>query len=283
MRRVYVVAMCGLLVVSATLHAQDTRKREPFVSTAWMQQHLNDPSVRILATGNRASYDKGHIPGAAFIEHDDTLDAAAGSHQIRKPEALAQLFEAAGVSDGMHLVLYGDAPMTTGWIYTGLALIGQGPNVSMLDGSAEQWRRENRPLSTKPESHVRGHLTVRVPSNHAVTTPWVREHLRDPGVRLLDVRTPAEWQGGHLPGATLVEWQSLFADPQTLRWKRPDELRALFAAAGVAPGQEAITYCAVGMRASLMMWAANAVGIPARVYVGSWEEWHRSAGNPVDK
>jgi len=32
--------------------------------------------------------------------------------------------------------------------------------------------------------------------------------------------------------------------------------------AGVAPGQEVVTYCAVGMRASLMHWAAVAHHAP---------------------
>jgi hypothetical protein len=53
------------------------------------------------------------------------------------------------------------------------------------------------------------------------------------------------------------------------------------AAAGVAANQECVTYCAVGMRASLMYWAARSVGIPARVYVGSWQDWQRDSSNPI--
>ena len=35
------------------------------------------------------------------------------------------------------------------------------------------------------------------------------------------------------------------------------------------------------MRASLMYWAARSVGIPARVYVGSWQDWQRDSSNPI--
>jgi len=66
-----------------------------------------------------------------------------------------------------------------------------------------------------------------------------------------------------------------------LKFKTKDEIQALLAGAGVGPGQEAVTYCAVGMRASLMYWAAQAVGIPARVYVGSWQDWRRDSTNPI--
>jgi len=44
-----------------------------------------------------------------------------------------------------------------------------------------------------------------------------------------------------------------------------------------------VTYCAIGMRASLMFWAAQSVGVPARVYVGSWQDWNRDAKNPIVK
>jgi thiosulfate/3-mercaptopyruvate sulfurtransferase len=51
--------------------------------------------------------------------------------------------------------------------------------------------------------------------------------------------------------------------------------------AGVKPGQQVVTYCMVGMRASLMYWAAKSVDLPARVYVGSWQDWARNSDNPV--
>jgi thiosulfate/3-mercaptopyruvate sulfurtransferase len=111
----------------------------------------------------------------------------------------------------------------------------------------------------------------------------VRSQLQTPGLALLDVRTTREWNGGHLPGATLILWQDLFADQKTMKWKSPTELRALFERAGVKPGQQIVTYCAVGMRASLMAWAATSLGLPAQVYVGSWQDWSQNAANPVVK
>ena len=102
-----------------------------------------------------------------------------------------------------------------------------------------------------------------------------------PEIRLLDVRTDDEWKHGHLPGATLVYWQDLFADRQTLKFKPLEDIRALFARAGVSANKEVVTYCAVGMRASLMYFAARAAGVPARVYVGSWQDWQHDSNNPI--
>jgi 3-mercaptopyruvate sulfurtransferase SseA len=44
-----------------------------------------------------------------------------------------------------------------------------------------------------------------------------------------------------------------------------------------------VTYCAVGMRASLMGWAVRSVGIPARIYLGSWQDWSGNPSNPIIK
>jgi 3-mercaptopyruvate sulfurtransferase SseA len=49
----------------------------------------------------------------------------------------------------------------------------------------------------------------------------------------------------------------------------------------VKPGQEVVTYCMIAMRASLMYWAAKSIGLPARIYVGSWHDWSSSSENPV--
>ena len=267
-----------LLAPPAPAARQATDTPGPLVSTEWLQQHLSDPLVRIVATGDEGRYDRGHIPGARFLEHMDTLGSG---HVLLRPEPLAAVLAKAGVTDGARVVLYGDSPMTTGWVYMALASVGHAADVSMLDGSVELWRSEGRSVSTTAPPAASGHLTVRPAPDVAVDAAWVKSRLESPAVRLLDVRTTGEWDLGHLPGATLVLWQDLFADQRSLKFKSPEEMRALFTRAGFTPGQQIVTYCAVGMRASLMYWAALTAGLPARVYVGSWQDWQRDSSNPV--
>ena len=250
----------------------------PLVSTEWLAAHLDDPLVRVVATGDEGRYDRGHIPGARFLEHMDTLGP---SHRLLPPDALAAVLAKAGAADGTRVVLYGDSPMTTGWVYMAFASLGHAANVSLLDGSMELWRSQNRPVSTTNPAAGTGRLSVRAAPDIIVDAKWVKSQLQSPSIHLLDVRTNNEWNGGHLPGATLVFWQEIFADQRSLTFKSQDELRAFFARAGVKPGQQVVTYCAVGMRASLMYWAALRAGLPARVYLGSWQDWSRDAANPV--
>ena len=262
--------------------SQATAAPGPLVSTEWLAQHIDDPRVRVVATGDQGRYARGHIPGARFVEHMDTLGGGDG-HHLAAPDALAAMLAKAGVTDGMHVVLYGDSPMTTGWVFMAMASVGHGGDVSFLDGSVELWRAEGRTVQTTAPAAASGTLTVRSAPDVIVDAKYVRGRLESPDVRVLDVRTTGEWNGGHLPGATLILWQDLYADQRTLKFKSPEELRALFAKAGVKPGQQVVTYCAVGMRASLMYFAARMTGLPARVYLGSWQDWSHDATNPVVK
>jgi thiosulfate/3-mercaptopyruvate sulfurtransferase len=282
MQALFVFATTVALSVSsgAAVAPQSTTSLEPgpLVSTAWLQQHLADPRVRVIGTGDRDRFDRAHVPGARFLEHMDTLE---GNHHLLPVDRLAAVLARAGAADGTRIVLYGDSPMTTGWVFMALASVGHGNDVSMLDGNIELWLSEKRPIATDTAPAATGRLTVKPASDISVDRSWVRGHLESPDVRVLDVRTKRERDAGHLPGATLVLWQDLFADQRTLKFKSIDELRALFTHAGVQPRQQVVTYCAVGMRASLMYWAARLVGVPARVYVGSYQDWQQDSANPI--
>jgi thiosulfate/3-mercaptopyruvate sulfurtransferase len=253
---------------------------DPIVSTDWLQAHLKDRNVRVVDVSEHGTYESGHIAGAVFMDHMATVGPG---HRLLPPDALAKAWAKAGVTDDSRVVLYGDSPMATGWMYLSLSAIGHGDHVSMLDGGVRLWESEKRDVSKAAPTVAPGTLTVKPAPDVMVDADYVRSRLESPTVRILDVRTNGEFAGGHLPGATLILWQNLFADTKTMKFKPREEMRALLAAAGVKDGQEVITYCAVGMRASLMYFAARAVGVPAKVYVGSWQDWQHDARNPIVK
>jgi thiosulfate/3-mercaptopyruvate sulfurtransferase len=250
----------------------------PIISTEWLSAHLNDPNVRIVDVSEHEQYDRAHIPGAVPMDHMLTV---GDQHRMLPPDRLAAVWEKLGVSDDTHVVLYGTSPMATGWVYMSLAVIGHGDQVSMLDGGIKLWQVEKRATATTRANPTPGRLSVRPAPDIVVDAAFVRSNLQTNDVRLLDVRTTQEFNNGHLPGATLILWQDLFADRDLLKFKSVDEIRALLTDAGVHPGQQVVTYCAVGMRASLMYWAARAAGVPARVYLGSYSDWIRDSSNPT--
>lgn len=101
---------------------------------------------------------------------------------------------------------------------------------------------------------------------HRVTVEEARELIED-GARVIDVREPHEYQGGHVPDATLIPVNSVFDRREEL----PEDGKIVFV-------------CAVGQRSALACEMAAAAGLPAeRLYnlEGGTEAWI-AAGEPVE-
>ena len=105
-----------------------------------------------------------------------------------------------------------------------------------------------------------------------------------------DARTVAEMagtgtrlsnRGGVIPSAIPVYWEDLL-DPEKKTFKPADDLRALYAAKGLAPADDVIAYCWVGHRSGVDLFALHLIGFDhLRNYLGSWEEWSRRMDLPT--
>src|SRR5579864_1159314 len=133
-RSLIFAALAALLVVSPrTSRAQPAASRS-LVSADWLQDHLNDPKVRVIFAGERDAYNRAHIPGARRLEHMETLGP---NHHLLGGQALAPVLEKAGAADEVRIVLYGDSPMVVGWVYMAFASLGHAADVALLDGNLE--------------------------------------------------------------------------------------------------------------------------------------------------
>ena len=84
---------------------------------------------------------------------------------------------------------------------------------------------------------------------------------------------------GHIPGAKSLPYTSVYDSEGKL--KSPEELKALFAQAGVKPGDHVVAYCQVGGQSSAVVFAARTVGIEPQLYDGSFQDWSKR-GLPVE-
>jgi thiosulfate/3-mercaptopyruvate sulfurtransferase len=259
--------------------AQAAAHPEMIVSTQWLADHLNDPNVVILQIGqNKAQYDEHHIPGARYLDFDDFMVDHDGIHsELPAVDKLKGTFEKLGVSDNSHVVLYtlDWYPMAARGYYT-LDYLGHGEKTSLLDGGYQQWKAENRPLSTDPVTPARTTFTPHVNENVRALLEEAQAVSQDGSGKavLVDSRPPKRYRDGHLPGATNVYWKETIVDEdKSPVFLPPDQLRALFKSRGITDGEKLVTYCEIGWQASHVYFVAKYLGYNDAMYDGSFNEW----------
>ena len=251
MRRIRILfGAAALLALTACPLPRELRENPPppvnadlLVSASQLQRRLDQPTTVILHVGrDRASYDAGHIPGARFLALASIVTERNGlPAELPSVEALDQAFEAVGVSDDSHVVVYGDlGGLAAGRAFFTLDYLGHPPAV--LDGGLQAWRAAGHAVETAAPAARRGSFTPRPHPELLVDADWVRGHLRDTTVALIDARPPEQFAGtepgegvtrpGHIPGARNLFWQNTVATPANPVLRSPEVMRALYRLAG---------------------------------------------------
>ncbi|MBW8814569.1 MAG: 3-mercaptopyruvate sulfurtransferase [Caulobacterales bacterium] len=130
-------------------------------------------------------------------------------------------------------------------------------------------------------------------SDPLVSTAWLSEHLRDPGVRIVDATLPLVGQSGHgrdsylaghIPGAVFFDINAI-ADPETdlpHMLPTPEAFAAAAGALGLGRDATVVVYDAHGIySAPRVWWTLRVMGFP-NVFVldGGLKRW-RAEGRPV--
>jgi thiosulfate/3-mercaptopyruvate sulfurtransferase len=259
----------ALLLAVSAVSAQSRDTSVPLlVSSSWLGEHLQDRDVVILWT-DQGNHDEALIPGARAVPHE-SLMTMQGGHSLAPGADLVRVLRAAGVSNDSHVVVYGD-PLSAGWLFFALDSLGH-QRVSLLDGGLPKWRSENRPIARTPTVPAPGTFTPSPRSQVVVAADDVQTWMKS-GAVALDARSPREFEAGHIPGAKLLPWQDMFADPRQQVFKTREAMLEMFRAAGVTPGARLVVYCQIGMRSSALYFAARYAGLDVSNYVGSWSDW----------
>ena len=261
------------------------------------------------ASGEK-QYLQAHIPGAVYAHLDHALSdkgspdasgepqphpgaASGGRHPLPSRGKFAMWLSGVGFANDMQAVVYDrNGANYCGRLWWMLKWAGH-EAVAMLDGGLQAWQAAGGEVRSGPEpSHFQSNFELRSPLRRLVTTAEVKRQLGQPGLTLVDARAAPRFRGevepldpvaGHIPGALNRPFsQNIGADG---RFKNRTELRAEFEAllAGRDPGS-VVHHCGSGVSAIPNVVAMELAGYaPAGLYAGSFSEWSRTPGLPVEK
>ena len=278
------------------------------ISTDELARRLGAPGVRVFdcttylrprpeggyaVESGRANYDRGHLPGAAFL--DLPRDLSVRDHKLRFTlpplDELVRAFAAQGIGHGTFVVLYSHA--TPNWatrIWWMLRAVGF-DDVAILDGGLDKWVAEKRPLSTEPTVHPPATLTLRARPEVFVGKDEMLAAIGKADTLTVNALSHEQHRGsggvvygraGRIAGSSCVPAASLFGPDRTL--KPIAELRAAFGGIGAAPDRRILVYCGGGIAATLDAFVLTALlgHTNVAVYDNSMQEWSNDPSLPME-
>ena len=268
----------------------------PLVTGEWLEKNLNDPKLRIIEVSVEPGlYERGHIPGAQnVVWTTDLVDKL--ERDIAKPESFQALVKKLGINDDSTVVLYGDNnnwfAAWGAWVFDVYGV----KNVKLLDGGRKKWETDKRPYHTKAASVQSGNVKISAPNTKLrALLADVVDASKSRNAVIVDIRSPDEYSGkifappgsqelsvraGHVPGAINVAWGKAVAEDGTFKSK--EDLKKLYAEAGIDGSKPIITYCRIGERSSHTWFLLTKIlGYDVKNYDGSWTEYGNTVGVPV--
>ncbi len=202
---------------------------------------------------------------------------------------IAHLFALRGVTADRPVVVYEEqSGVRAARAFWFLEYLGHS-NVRVLDGGFQAWSRAALPVTTEVTTPVASQWHGDPDDTRLATWDQVQDCLGNPETAIIDTRCDAEYfgedvrarRGGAIPGAVNVEWKLNLTPDGT--FKSIEDLKAMYAAVGVTPDREVVTYCQGGYRAAHTYLALRLLGFPrVRNYTGSWKEWGDREDLPVE-
>ena len=266
------------------------------VSAEWAEKNLGAPGVVFVEVDEDTSaYDTGHIAGAVKLDWRTDLQDQVRRDFVNKSQFEALLSDR-GIANDDTVILYGgNNNWFAAYAYWYFKLYGHG-DVKLLDGGRKKWELDARPLVTDVVERPKTQYVAQEPDTSI--RAFRDEVVAAIGTKnLVDVRSPDEYAGrllapahlpqeqaqraGHIPTAISVPWSKAANEDGT--FKSDDELRKIYADAGLDDGKETIAYCRIGERSSHSWFVLQELLGHRNVknYDGSWTEYGSLVGVPV--
>src|SRR4051794_23635345 len=131
----WMAALTLALPVLARAADEPARKPQapPLLSHDELQKRLNDPHLRLLDVRSRANYEKGHVPGALWVDVKE-LQALTRPEAFADKDAWARGLALLGIGNESEVYVYDDDRQHIAGRGWGLLSYCGGRPVGLIDG-----------------------------------------------------------------------------------------------------------------------------------------------------
>jgi thiosulfate/3-mercaptopyruvate sulfurtransferase len=292
-----------MLVPTLLLWAQSAIAASPIVVDGGYVAGAMKRNAIIWDVRAPSAYAEGHLAGAVSIGDAPKVLRDDNTEDFIATERIAKILGAAGLDPDREIIVYGSRG--TWHPYFGLYTVQYfgGRNVHIYHDGIEDWAAAGQPISREPARLAPVALTLKINPDAAVTTKEMVARLNNPGVQIVDARTPQEFagediraiRGGHIPGAINIPYEQNWVDPETpgklarkqvannagMSLKPTADLKRLYSQ--LDPKKETIVYCQSGARASETAGVLQQLGFTnVKVYDSAWLGYGNTLDAPAE-
>jgi thiosulfate/3-mercaptopyruvate sulfurtransferase len=270
--------------------------------TAWLAKRLDDPNLCVIDCDSLMAYQRAHIPGARSLAAAVTGPTQRAPHLLKhagnglsliEPEQLVGVMAQLGIGDDTEVYAYdGHSNHFATRLWFVLHCYGF-DRVRIIDGGWAKWLQEGRVITrTIPASSETLAFTPRLRQDHLAGAEEMRDSFGRPDVAVVDARTDDEYEGrsgwgttraGRIPGARHIFYTRVLDPGLSSTFLPVTDLRELFERQGITPDKEALVYCFVNIRATLVAFALALLGYDqVRCYEEAWAEWGNRPDLPIE-
>lgn len=255
------------------------------VETDWLDEQGDDV---VIVDVRREGYDSGHIPGAHSVTPDQLSDPDNPVDGVLPPEeGFEELMQSIGVNEDTTVVAYDDGDsLWASRLFYALELYGH-EDVRILNGGFTAWLSDELEVSTEAPEAEAGNFMAQLNPELQSSQEDVEANRDNESAVFLDARSADEYsgedvraeRGGHIPGASHLEWSDAVSEDGVPYFKDADALEEQFASAGVDRDKTIIPYCQTNVRGAHSYFSLRLLGFDdVKPYEGSWAEY----GNDPD-
>ena len=287
--------------MSKSIEERGYTKADVLVSTDWVQEHLNDPGVRIAESNeDPLLYSSNHIPGAVEIDWTRDLNDPIRRDYLDRT-AFESLMRRIGATRDTTIVLYGDKNnWWATYAFWVLQLFGHtqcqdhGRRPAEVDQGKSAGFARGSPVSAHPLQAperddtrfraFRDQVLQHVKRNRPLVDVRSPEEYRGERLHMPDYPNEGALRGGHIPGALSIPWGRAI-NQEDGTFKDAAELRKIYSEENkLRPDDDVIAYCRIGERSSHTWFVLiYLLGFSkVRNYDGSWTEWGNLVQVPIE-
>ena len=250
------------------------------------EEYLSGQKVIVIDARGQEAYEKGHLKDSIQLSPAELVVETPVPNTLAAKDQVEKVLSDKGISNDSIIYIYDENDgVNAGRVWWTLKVYGH-ESVMIVNGGASALVNEgleitkDEPATTKSE-----YVAKELDSSMMVTFEEVKAQAESPAenIKILDVRSVAEYEAGYIPGALLYpHTKNLYKDGTFMSSR---DIGLFYKDLGLEKDETILLYCKTSFRATQTAALLQEAGYKnVKVYDGAWLEWESKMGvqTPVE-